>query len=280
MNPGLDIARVAANVVEREPGLWVPRTTAGTVSYPETGHLVAKQVEAESFWYQHRRDCVLAAVRRHPPPGATLDIGGGTGFLAMALTRAGFPTGVVEPGEHGARAAWERGVRPVVNATTTNAGFRGGSVPAAGLFDVVEHVKDDVAFLSHVHDLLRDDGRLYVTVPAHAWLWSVDDIRAGHFRRYTIDTICRAITSAGLSVVHATAFFRPLPLPILLLRSVPSRLGWRQADDVARATNEHRMGGKLAAVRDAVLAPEVAAISAGRRMRFGSSILVVADATR
>jgi len=43
------------------------------------------------------------------------------------------------------------------------------------LFDVLEHVEEDLQTLSNVRALLGDGGRVLITVPAYQWLWSAHD---------------------------------------------------------------------------------------------------------
>lgn len=272
----MDLARLADGLHESRPGYWLA-TADDDVSYPAGGHGFVHDLESESFWYRHRTRCILAAMRRHAPPGPVFDVGGGTGHVAASLVAAGVPTIPVEPGRDGAEIAWERGLRPVVQATTVTAGFHDRSLPAVGLFDVVEHVEDDVAFMQHVRDLLEPGGVVYLTVPAHQWLWSVDDVRAGHFRRYTVRGLERLLDRAGLQRGYLGPFFRPLPLPVLLVRGIPSRLGMRHVEDRAAGGRDHLpTTGLVVDVMNRLLAPEVDNIARGRRMRTGSSILAVA----
>lgn len=70
---------------------------------------------------------------------------------------------------------------------------------------------------------------LYATVPAFNFLWSREDVDAGHVRRYTLDGISEVLGRAGLDVVFASYIFRALPLPIFLMRSIPYRLGMGKA---------------------------------------------------
>jgi len=130
-----------------------------------------------------------AVVERFRPPGIIVDIGGGNGSVAGKLVQAGFPTVVVEPGETFARNAARRGVAMVICATLDVAHFRAASVPAACAFDVLEHIEKDLEFMREIHRCLVPGGRLYVTVPAYAWLWSDDDNNAGRHRRYTCSSL-------------------------------------------------------------------------------------------
>lgn len=271
------VSRYSRQLQRDERGVWVAGGGAA-VSYPAHGHADCWRIEDGSFWFHHRNRCILAAVERHPPPGPVFDVGGGNGFVAAALARAGREVVLVEPGPQGAANAATRGLRDVVCATLDQAGFQPGSLPAVGLFDVVEHVVDDLAFLRMVATLMADGGLLYVTVPAHPLLWSAEDADAGHHRRYVRRSLQAVVQAAGFDTLYCSAFFRPLLLPIALARALPYRLGLRPRAAAGHAIAREHGGGGGWAVRamQALLQPEVGHIAAGRAMRHGASLLLVA----
>ncbi len=59
------------------------------ISYPLSGHRIMAELEETSFWFNHRNDVLMTAIRRFPPPGPILDVGGGNGYVSLALKRAG-----------------------------------------------------------------------------------------------------------------------------------------------------------------------------------------------
>ena len=272
----LNISEIAPNLALGDDGIWISGGKEA-VSYPQEGNQACFQIEDSSFWFIHRNACIAASVKNFPPPGngAIFDIGGGNGFVSLGLTKAGFETVLVEPGLAGASNGKQRGLSTVICATTTDAGFKSSTLDAIGLFDVVEHIDNDLQFLESMRDLLKPRGRMYVTVPAFFALWSREDELAGHFRRYTCDSIGALIERAGLKLEYSTYFFRPLPLPIFLLRSLPHRIGInRESGDEIR---DHKPGNRAAAaVLDALLSGEVKNIERRRRMTFGASCLLVA----
>lgn len=273
----VQIAQLAEGVMLSEDGIWVARRTSA-VSYPSDASDWCYEVESSSFWFAHRGQCILEALAAFPPEGPLFDIGGGNGYVSALLERQGYDAVLVEPSSKGARNARDRGVVHVVCATLQDAGFRAGVIPAAGLFDVVEHVDDDLAFLENVRALLRPGGRVYVTVPAYRWLWSVDDVRAGHYRRYSRGEIVARLEQAGFVVERATYLFSFLVLPLLALRSIPSKLGLRKVESRGH-TGEHVPGSpRLRAVLDWLSRREVSRLRAGRTIPFGTSCLVVARA--
>ncbi len=267
-----ELRRLATNVVQLEPGLWVSETTALPLSFPDHGHEEIYQVEDQSFWFSHRNRCITEVLSRYPPSGPLFDVGGGNGYVSMAVKSSGFDAVLVEPAIDGARFGISRGLRPVVCSTLAAAGFEAGSLPAVGIFDVLEHVEDDRAFLEDVRRLLSSDGRLYLTVPAYGWLWSSEDVFAGHFRRYTLRAVRRLLSKVGFRVEYQTYFFSLLPLPIFLFRSVPGYFGSKPS--VKGHQRDHDPSGS--SLIGWLLDRELALIRRGLRIPFGSSCLVVA----
>lgn len=151
--------------------------------------------------------------------------GGGNGFVAKGLIDSGREVVLVEPRLSGARNAKRRGVEHVVCGTTHSAGFKNGCMSAIGVFDVVEHLKDDIGFLQHLRDLLEPGGMLYLTVPAYNFLWSHEDVDAGHFRRYRLGVLKKKLREVGLEPLSGTYIFGCLLLPVFLFRVLPFRMG-------------------------------------------------------
>jgi SAM-dependent methyltransferase len=271
----LDVAALAPALELRDPGIWFARTQS-IVSYPTQGNVACLAVEDRSFWFRHRNRCIVSLVRRFSPDAAFLDIGGGNGFVARGLFESGVPCALIEPGIDGALAAHARGIDPVICARLEDAGLPPASVAAAGMFDVLEHIEDELAALRQVIKLLVTGGRLFLTVPAYSFLFSSDDRAAGHFRRYTISGLARALAKAGFRIEFASYMFAPLPPAVLVLRTLPSLLGLRQGADPDRDAAEHAPRGAAANLMDRLLAAEYSRIEAGRTIPFGGSCLCVA----
>lgn len=273
----IDLRQFSSTLTPGPDGVWYG-DRADAISYPQGGNEACLAVEEGSFWFQHRNRCICAALQRYPPQGVLFDLGGGNGFVSLALRGDGHQVVLVEPGLAGALAGRRRGLVPVACATLHSAGFREGSLPAVGLFDVVEHVQDDVAFLRQVAEALLSSGRVYITVPAYRFLWSSEDQAAGHWRRYSCESLVQAVEKAGLTVEYTSYFFRWLPLPIFLLRTLPSRLGFGQGRAAVNPARAHA-GGPAVLRRwvEQSLQREAEAIGSGARLGFGGSVLLVAS---
>lgn len=263
--PGLD---------ERTPLFW-EAAGAGDVSYPTGGHASFAAIEHTSYWFNHRNDVIASVVTRHPPRGTIVDVGGGNGYVSLGLRKAGFDSVVVEPGSVGAHCAHDRGL-PVIMAPFEQLDVPPGSMTAAGLFDVLEHIEDDAAALRSLHAAMEPGGMLYLAVPAFTWLWSAEDVHAGHFRRYTRGGLAKLVAAQGFTVECATYFFSMLVPPVLALRAAPSRLGIRVKEPSSTADDHKLPGGPVGKAMSRAMAWEAQRIAAGRAVPFGSSCLLVA----
>ncbi len=276
-----DIARFSHSLRLSDEGIWFADTIE-SISYPPDANDSCFTVEEGSFWFEHRNRCITAVVRQHPPRshGPIFDVGGGNGFVAKALESVGFEAVVVEPGVAGARNARKRGISDVICSSLKAADFLPGSLPAAGLFDVLEHVEDDVAFLTSLRRVMNASGRLYLTVPSYQFLWSANDVSAGHYRRHTLRTIETTLRRGGFSVDFASYIFCPLPVALLLTRTIPYRIGLtRPTRNRTRTARDHAVRASARArLLRFLLHSEPERLSRGETIPFGSSCLVAASA--
>jgi SAM-dependent methyltransferase len=259
-----------------ESGVW-HGASRSEVSYPDDGAASYLDVEERSFWCRHRNQCIIAAMGRFPPPGPILDLGAGNGFVSRGIQDAGFEVVAIEANIVGALAARERGLEHVICGTFQDVDFVPGTVPAAGLFDVLEHIADDVGALSHIHTLLLPLGRIYLTVPAYNLLYSGEDRMLGHFRRYSANSLKRVLTQAGFFVEYTSYLFMPLPAPIFVARTVPSWFGGLQERTPNDSAKAHDLGGPAGSIIDRIFGWEAQTIRRGGRVAVGASCLAVAQ---
>lgn len=274
------ISDIATNLQLHEDGIWYS-SAQHPVSYPDDGNRKFYAVEEESFWFLHRNNCIIDVMHNYPPGGPILDIGGGNGFVSLALEKSGLEPILLEPGHDGVINARARGLPVILCSTLTDAGFREASVPAAGMFDVVEHVQDDTGFLRAVCRITAPGARVYLTVPAYNFLFSSDDREAGHHRRYSLGSLARVLDSAGFDIEYSTYIFSFLPVPIFLLRTFPTLLGLRNCASTARTQQEHQKpGGASGRLLKWLCDRERRKLKNRGKIRFGGSCLVVAHRRR
>jgi SAM-dependent methyltransferase len=267
---------IAPGLRRHPAGYWLSPENVET-SYPADGNDNCLPIETASFWYSHRNRAITAAVQRYPPhDGPIFDVGAGNGHVTEALERCGFSAVAIEPNPAGAANAVTRHVSHVVCGGLPSSAFRLNTAGAIGLFDVIEHVKDDREFLQALRPYVKVGGRLYITAPAYQWLWSENDSRSGHYRRYTLAMLREVVTAVGYDVEYATYIFWALPLPIFLLRTLSSKSPADRAT-VSRSRRQHGIGGALLPrIAEACFAFEGKRIARGRSIPFGGSCLLVA----
>lgn len=98
--------------------------------------------------------------------------------------------------------------------------------------NVLEHVRDEEAFLWKAWGALLSGGKLILLVPAHQWLFGTLDHHAGHLRRYSAGALRTLLERVGftvaslnhLNVMGALGWFLT---GRVLRQTVPSRISFR-----------------------------------------------------
>lgn len=277
----MDLGKISSLEYSPEEEIWVSKKEQA-ISYPADGNQTCYAIEENSFWFQHRNRIITAAILQHPvrPGSVFFDIGGGNGFVAKAIQDTGVPVVLLEPGREGAKNARQRGIKNVACSSIEHSGFPESCMGRIGLFDVLEHMEDDEGFLRVMHKHLEKQGKIFLTVPAYSWLWSDEDASAGHYRRYVRKELENLLEKTGFQVNFSSYFFGFLPLPILLLRAIPYRLGIVK-NDSGKSARHHRAGSQLAGkIISWLLSRELTAMHNRKApARFGGSIIIIAQKT-
>lgn len=191
----------------------------------EAHHLEALALAEEThFWFQRRRDKICETFQRYVPKAAKiLEIGGGTGFVAAKLNELGFSIEMADIHSNGLRHAQKKSISRLFQFDLFHPPFA-EEFDVVCLFDVLEHLRDPLKALKCLKSMLKPNGMIILTVPAHQWLWSREDCVAGHERRFTKQTLKELFFASGFQPVHMRYFFSAI-LPFLLLRR------WIKRDD-------------------------------------------------
>lgn len=185
------------------------------------GHIA---IEQRHFWFTRRREKICKNIESHLPRSARiLDVGGGTGFVASLLKQKGFAIEMGDIHSLGFPFARQRGVERFYQFDLFDPPFE-EEFDAICLFDVVEHFSEPLKAIECIKKMLKPGGWIFLTVPAHQWLWSREDRIARHDQRYTKAQLRELISLSGLKLIEARYFFSTL-VPLLLLRK------WLRRDD-------------------------------------------------
>ena len=272
----MNFEKIAHNIKKAENGIYYSKSDS-SISYPEEGNENCMQIEQDSFWFNHRNNIIANSVQKHSPNEIFFDLGGGNGFVAKRLQDDGIKTILVEPGKMGVINAYKRGVKNVLCSTLEDAEFGYNSIDSVGLFDVVEHIEDDYSFLNNINKYMKDDGYIYITVPAFNVLWSNEDKDAGHFKRYSTTELNELLKKCGFSIIQSTYIFSILPLPVFLFRSLPSKLGLnKKSNELQKHQNEHKQRkGILNNILQKIWKWELSRVNRNKNIPVGGSCFVI-----
>lgn len=240
------------------------------------------RVEDRHFWFQARNHLIFKISRKLvsalAPGYRVLEVGCGSGNVLRTLRQA-CPDGTVVGLElwfDGLRLAQGRSAGPLVQGDVRHCPF-GKPFHLIGMFDVLEHVPEDLETLRALREALTPGGRLMLTVPAHQYLWSYFDQAAHHCRRYSSQEIRDRLVQAGFQVEFLSQFMTCIFPLVWLVRKLSS---WHQrpdSDDAKTLTvREFRVVPVMNGLLTALLKLETLWLSGGHRLPIGTSLIVVA----
>jgi SAM-dependent methyltransferase len=189
------------------------------------------------WWFVARRRLIVSLLdSRYPRDGRQrlLDIGCGTGAMLDMLA----PFGTVVGADFAPEAlafCRERGHSRLARADVRRLPFADNSFDAVTAMDVIEHIDDDKAASAEIFRVLRPGGRLFVTVPAYAFLWSEHDEALHHHRRYTAPHLKDLFQRVGFRVPRLSYTISSLFPPIAAYRFVSNLLPRRRANGQKKA---------------------------------------------
>jgi len=199
--------------------------------------------------------------------GRAVEFGAGIGTFSAAIVPAVESLELVEPSPRLAQALNERfadAAKVTVSTSTFEASVAqmpDGSRDSAVMVNVLEHIEDDGAALRDLFRILAPGGRLLLFVPALPALYSEFDRRVGHFRRYRLKPLRRAVASSGFEIVVGRYF------------DSVGALSWWLINKVARATT---INSGLASLYDRAFVPPLRFLEGVVAPPVGKNIVIVA----
>lgn len=182
--------------------------------------------EATHWWFRGRRRILDRVIDSMALPRAAriLEAGSGTGGNLLMLSKYG-SVSAFEMDDNARKLAAGK----AAGRFTLRAGCCPRDIPFPGeqfdlicMFDVLEHIDEDVQTLAALRNRLAPGGRVLVTVPAYPWLWSAHDVFLHHKRRYTTRSLRRVFAESGL-VIERISYFNMLLLPLAALARLKDR---------------------------------------------------------
>jgi len=193
------------------------------------------------FWTRRRFDVLTALLRRLSfSPGRACENGCGNGLIQRQIEdRFGIPVDGIDLNLSALKASVSyKGQLFCYDIFEERPEFR-EKYDFLILFDVLEHIEDQLGFLTRASEFVRPGGSIAINVPARQELFSVFDVHVGHVRRYSLESLSEVVAKAGLDEKVTTYWGYPL-VPLLWVRRIMLR-GTRR-DQVIQAGFSPRGG--------------------------------------
>jgi SAM-dependent methyltransferase len=183
-----------------------------------------RQLYERHWWWRSRTEFILKTLRALPASrirNQILDIGCGDALFFQHLSEFGDVEGVEPSAELVSR---DNPYRDRIHFCAFDEAFQPAKRYSLILMlDVLEHLQNPAAALTHVLEMLTDDGTVIITVPAFMTLWTNHDILNHHLTRYTKRTFRLVSEQAGLHI-HEERYLYHWTYPAKLLERGIQRL--------------------------------------------------------
>ncbi|MFA5356839.1 MAG: glycosyltransferase, partial [Candidatus Omnitrophota bacterium] len=165
------------------------------------------ELENRHWWFASHRGLVMGLVRslkiNNP---LILDIGTGTGINLLSLSKIGEAYGI-DISDKAIEFSRERGLVNVSRSSAEKINYEDKRFDIITCFDVLEHIYYPPHALLEMKRVLKDNGKIVITVPAFRFIWSAHDEALCHLRRYTKASLEREAEDCGLKIDKSGYFF-------------------------------------------------------------------------
>ncbi|MPY24615.1 class I SAM-dependent methyltransferase [Shewanella psychropiezotolerans] len=169
------------------------------------------------WWFKGRREIIEFFLRRYSvnreANAKVLEVGCGTGGNLAMLSQFGDVTAVEMDEFSRAYVKEKLNIEVHYGALPFEIDLQDKQFDLICLFDVLEHIEDDISSLERVSNLLKDKGYLIITVPAYQYLYGKHDKEMHHYRRYNSAHLSSMLSDCGFSIV-SMSYFNSFLLPI------------------------------------------------------------------
>lgn len=195
-------------------------------------HLImVDEFEAGDFRWKNLRflvkNLLFQSLKKDRSGIKILDLGCGTGHLALDLIREGYQVSAVDVSEelvdYANRKAREAGYELNAARMDILKMSDGDAFDAVVCLDVLEHIADDRLALANIYQALRSGGIMICAVPALSALYGKRDERIGHYRRYDREVLVQRIESAGFFLCSVRYWNSLGLLPVTIFEKILHR---------------------------------------------------------
>ncbi len=235
------------------------------------------QLEKDNFWFIYRNRLILRAIGNNfPEVRLVMEIGCGTGFVLSEIRRRHQQFKLC------GSDLYLEGLQ-FASARVPDADFYqidACKMPFIEEFDLIlaldilEHIEDDDKALEEIYKSLVPGGGLIITVPQHQWLWSKQDEKAFHRRRYGKKELMQKLMDSGFRIVHMTSFITLL-LPLMIFSRLYAQLAVSKQKEYD-PLRELRIASSINRILSQVCGVEGRMLERGKSLPIGGSLICIA----
>jgi len=175
--------------------------------------------QKKHWWFVTKKNIVLDQINQYLKlkfDSKILDIGCGSGLMLNSLEGLGQTFGL-DMSDDAIKFSKE-----IFNGEVKK-GFLPDQIPYPDNYfdlitalDVIEHIDEDIASLQSMRNLLSENGRAIITVPAYMFLWSKFDEMNEHKRRYTLHELKDKLNQADFTI-EKISYYNTLLFPLVFI---------------------------------------------------------------
>ena len=172
--------------------------------------------EETHWWFRAKADIVVHLLQKYAGSIAgkkILDVGCGSGYFLKRLKEKGAHAYGVDPHFKAVGNAKKKSNATVVLGSADSISFASNSFDVVCALDVLEHCKDDAKAVTELKRVLKPSGYAIITVPALQSLWTKQDERLHHHRRYAKHELSQLISELG--EIKKLSFYNTLLFPLI-----------------------------------------------------------------
>lgn len=250
---------------------YAPQHSLKNTHYPEEMFDQLVQIEDQHFWFQTRNLCISSLLHRYGSTDSSrrfLELGCGTGVVLKHLRKT---TNLRLSGAdiHLGGLLHAKKRLPDIDFFQVDA-LRmpfASEFDYVGMFDVLEHIEEDVSVIRNVAKVLLPGGLFFITVPQYSWMWSRADDEAFHKRRYSRYELINKLENNGFKILYCGSYMFTL-FPLMLI----SRMARKHKKGNATELRMHPLINRTLSVFSRI---DLWLIRLGIRLPYGGSILCV-----
>jgi len=168
--------------------------------------------------YKLRKDLVKRVLLAEPVRGKTcLEFGYGSGDMLLLYASLGLDAFGFDISESAVKTAVLRiekhpALKSKIHLIIDKNDAYGRRYDFIMAFEVLEHIEDDLSSIKEWWKILKEDGKLLISVPAHQSKWGDSDVAAGHYRRYERADVYNLLMNGGFRIEYFWNYAYPLSM--------------------------------------------------------------------